>query len=249
MNTNWAFQEPIDFEHKQYILLAYLQKIEKELNNFKLYPNFQFLSLHLANINLLLQKGQYLSLTKNIKEKDEEILISDLVSQEIPLLSKQDILELYKICKFSSEKLQTFFEHAKAIWELVNDSVSLSVIKNEKNFEKKQGLFIIEQKYKKYLYEFIVKQIKKEVVDNKCCVKKICEIQDFKLKPDFFENKKTLIKNLKEPNVYNNLILFKVNHNNNFPYNETLLPITKRKILNYILQSKIINYVKLTKSI
>ena len=148
MNTNWAFQEPIDFEHKQYILLAYLQKIEKELNNFKLYPNFQFLSLHLANINLLLQKGQYLSLTKNIKEKDEEILISDLVSQEIPLLSKQDILELYKICKFSSEKLQTFFEHAKAIWELVNDSVSLSVIKNEKNFEKKQGLFIIEQKDK-----------------------------------------------------------------------------------------------------
>jgi hypothetical protein len=56
METNWVFQEPVDFEHKQYILLGYLQKIEKELNDFKLYPNFQLLSLHLANINLVLQK-------------------------------------------------------------------------------------------------------------------------------------------------------------------------------------------------
>lgn len=88
METNWGFQEPIDFEHKQYILLGYLQKIEKELNDFKLYPNFQLLSLHLTNINLIIQKGHYLSLTKKLKDKDEEILLSDLVSQEIPLMQK-----------------------------------------------------------------------------------------------------------------------------------------------------------------
>jgi hypothetical protein len=27
METNWVFQEPIDFEHKQYVILDYLQKI------------------------------------------------------------------------------------------------------------------------------------------------------------------------------------------------------------------------------
>ena len=27
MNTDWVFQEPIDFEHKQYVLLDFLQKI------------------------------------------------------------------------------------------------------------------------------------------------------------------------------------------------------------------------------
>lgn len=79
METNWAFQEPIDLEHKEYVLLSYLQKIDKDLSNFKLYPNFQFLSLHLVNINMILQKGQFLLLTKKIKEKDEEILISDLL--------------------------------------------------------------------------------------------------------------------------------------------------------------------------
>ena len=45
MDTNWPFQEPIDLEHKQYVLLNYLQKLDKNLNSFKLYPQFQEISL------------------------------------------------------------------------------------------------------------------------------------------------------------------------------------------------------------
>lgn len=248
MDTNWPFQEPIDLEHKQYILLSYLQKIDKDLSNFKLYPNFQFLSLHLANINLMIQKGQFLMLTKKIKEKDEEILISDLVAQDIPLMTQEDILEVYKICKFSSQKLQEFFDQAKAIWELVNDAVSLTVINNQKSFDKKEGLFIIENNGKNFLYEFIIKEIKKNTLDLKCQVKKICEVKDNNLSPELFENRKSLIKNLQDPLIHKNIIVFKVNHDNNFPFNETLLPISKRKILNYIQQSKILSKPSLTKS-
>ena len=29
MKTDWLFQEPIDLEHKQYVLLDYLQKLDK----------------------------------------------------------------------------------------------------------------------------------------------------------------------------------------------------------------------------
>ena len=64
MNTDWVFQEPIDFEHKQYVLLDFLQKMDKQLQNLKLYPNFQQISLHLASINLITEKGQYLTLTR-----------------------------------------------------------------------------------------------------------------------------------------------------------------------------------------
>jgi hypothetical protein len=48
MNTDWVFQEPIDFEHKQYVLLDFLQKMDKQLQNLKLYPNFQQISLHIS---------------------------------------------------------------------------------------------------------------------------------------------------------------------------------------------------------
>lgn len=249
METNWAFQEPIDLEHKEYVLLSYLQKIDKDLSNFKLYPNFQFLSLHLANINMILQKGQFLLLTKKIKEKDEEILISDLLAQDIPLLNQEEILELYRICKFSSQKLQDFFDQAKAIWELVNDSVSLSVIDNNKNFDRKEGLFVIENNGKNLLYEFVIKQISKNTNDLKCQVKKITDIDNLELNPEIFKNKKTLIKNLENKDIHDNLIIFKVNHDNNFPFTETLLPISKRKILNYLQQSKILSKTNLTKTI
>jgi D-lyxose ketol-isomerase len=203
----------------------------------------------LANINLVLQKGQYLSLTKKLKEKDEEILLSDLVSQEIPPMTGQEILELYRISKYSSEKLQNFFDHAKAIWELVNDSISLTVLNNSKKIESKQGLFIIKNKEKNYLYEFVIKEIKKNFPDVKCYIKKICEIENQEITPELFENKKTLIKNLSSEEVHRELILFKVNHDDNFPFNETLIPLTKRKLLNFIQQSKIINKVNLTKTI
>lgn len=52
MKTNWIYTEPIDFEHKQYVLLDYYQKLEKEFDELKLYPSFQDITLHLANINL-----------------------------------------------------------------------------------------------------------------------------------------------------------------------------------------------------
>jgi hypothetical protein len=249
METNWVFQEPIDFEHKQYVLLNYLQKTDKELSNFKLYPNFQLLSLHLANINLIIQKGQYLTLSRQIKEKDDEILISDLVPKEIIRGTEDEVNELFKICVFSSQKLQEYFEQAKAIWEIVNDTVSLDILSNSKNIKSKEGLFVIENKDKTYLYEFIIKEIKKNSPDLKCFVKKINEIENFNLTTELFKNKKTLIKDLSNPEKYKNLVVFKVNHSQNFPFNETLLPIVKRKINNLIAQTKILSEKNLTKNL
>ena len=97
MNTDWVFQEPIDFEHKQYVLLDFLQKMDKQLQNLKLYPNFQQISLHLASINLITEKGQYLTLTRLLKDPDDEILISDLLANSQPLFTKEEILEIYKV--------------------------------------------------------------------------------------------------------------------------------------------------------
>ena len=246
MKTDWLFQEPIDLEHKQYVLLDYLQKLDKNLNNLKLYPQFQEISVHLASINLLIEKGQYLTINRTLKDPDDEILISDLTPVECPNLTKEEILEVFHVCKYSTEKLRDYFNHAKAIWDIVNDAVSINAVQNPKNIEPKQGLFFLDYKDKTYLYEFIVKPIKINFIETKCYIKKICECQktnfDLKLK----ELKKPLIKNLQEEDVYKKLIVFNVSHNNAYPLKETLLPIVKRKIMNYMIQSKVIKEKNLT---
>jgi hypothetical protein len=246
MKTDWLFQEPIDFEHKQYTLLGYLQKLDKNLNTFKLYPQFQEISLHLANINLVIEKGQYLTMNRVLKDPDDEILLSDLVANNCPLMTKEEIVEIYQVCKFSTEKLTDYFNHAKAIWEIVNDTVSINPLLNKKNIDPKQGLFYITYNNKTYLYEFLIKPIKKGVLESKCHIKKIaeCEKKDFDKK--IKEVKRTLIKNLQDEEVHKNLILFKVTHSENFPLRETIIPIAKRKIMNYMVQSKVLKSKKLT---
>ena len=246
MKTDWLFQEPIDLEHKQYVLLDYLQKLDKNLNNLKLYPQFQEISLHLASINLLIEKGQYLTLGRQLKDPDDEILISDLIPVNCPLLTQEEILEVYDVCKFSTENLRDYFNHAKAIWDIVNDTVSIEVVQNPKNIEPKQGLFFLEYKEKTYLYEFIIKQIKKDSLETKCQIKKICECPKGDFNEKLKDIKKPLIKNLQDEDVHGKLIVFTVNHNNNYPLRETLLPIVKRKIMNYMIQSKIIRHKNLT---
>ena len=246
MKTDWLFQEPIDLEHKQYVLLDYLQKLDKNLNNLKLYPQFQEISLHLASINLLIEKGQYLTTNRTLKSPDDEILISDLVAVDCPILTKDEILEVYHVCRYSTEKLKDYFNHAKAIWDIVNDTVSIDVVQNPKNIEPKQGLFFLDYKEKTYLYEFIIKQIKKDSVETKCQIKKICECPNGEFNEKLKSIKTPLIKNLQDEEVHGKLIVFTVNHNNNYPLKETLLPIVKRKIMNYMIQSKIIRHKNLT---
>jgi hypothetical protein len=249
MKTDWLFQEPIDLEHKQYVLLDYLQKLDKNLNNLKLYPQFQEISLHLASINLLIEKGQYLTLGRQLKDPDDEILISDLIPVNCPLLTQEEILEVYDVCKFSTENLKDYFNHAKAIWDIVNDTVSIEVVQNPKNIEPKQGLFFLDYKEKTYLYEFIIKQIKKDSLETKCQIKKICECPKGEFNEKLKDIKKPLIKNLQDEEVHGKLIVFTVNHNNSYPLKETLLPIAKRKIMNYMIQSKFIKSNNLTSKI
>jgi hypothetical protein len=247
METNWVFQEPIDFEHKQYVILDYLQKVDKQLTSLKLYPNFQQISFHLANINLIIEKGQFLTLNRNLKDPDDEILISDLIANEVPLFTREEIGEIYNSCVFSSEKLKDYFNQAKAIWEVASDTISIEAIQNQKNIDSKQGLFFIKDCEKTILYEFVIKPIKRGATETKCIIKKVCSCENEKFEEGIKNSKSTLIKNLKDPEVYKNLILFRVYHTNQFPFKETILPITKRKVMNYMIQSKLISKNNLTK--
>jgi len=48
MDTDWIFQGEIDSEQKNYVLLSYFQKLNKDLEQIKMYPMFTELSLHLV---------------------------------------------------------------------------------------------------------------------------------------------------------------------------------------------------------
>ena len=101
-------------------------------------------------------------------------------------------------------------------------------------------MFFIENNGNTYLYEFIIKKIKKGVVESKCVIKNICISKESDIENIIINVKSPLIKNINDINYRKKLIIFKVHHTDMFPFKETLLPISKRKIMNYMIQSKLI---------
>jgi len=53
LGLNWFIEGSIDFEYKKYILLDYLQEINRHFDKSKLYPNLTDLVFHYNNLRAL----------------------------------------------------------------------------------------------------------------------------------------------------------------------------------------------------
>ena len=74
MNTDWIFNGTIDAEQKEYVLLGYFQKMNKNLEEMKIYPMFTELSIHLGNIQTLINTNKILYTEKKFTTNDDELL-------------------------------------------------------------------------------------------------------------------------------------------------------------------------------
>ena len=96
MSTDWIFEGVIDAELKEYVLLGYFQKLNKQLEDMKVYPMFTEITLHLANIRNLLLKNQILYTDKSLLNIDDEITIIDLKTKDKPILTLLELKQNYE---------------------------------------------------------------------------------------------------------------------------------------------------------
>lgn len=220
---DWILQEPIDMEHKEYVLLDYISKVDKDLEEFKLYPTFQELSLHLANLRSISEKLKRIELKKEPEEEDDEILLNNINHINLTGFTNDELKEIVKISKDANNRLKDFFLIAKTIWSIVFDSV-LVIQKNkhfkitEKNFNK--GFLYFDYNKSKFLYQYEITKIDEKYEEQKCFFKLIEKGEEIDLD-------KKLKKN----------IVFFANFDNEFPLEGCLLSIVKRKVISYITQT------------
>ena len=99
--TDWMFNQPIDAEHKKYLLMSYFQKIDDLIVENKLYPHFIELSLHMANLHTLIKESTILYTNKIFKSPDDELLLKELLAKPVPSLTDEETEEMKEILKFS----------------------------------------------------------------------------------------------------------------------------------------------------
>ena len=219
MSTDWIFEGVIDAELKEYVLLGYFQKLNKQLEDMKVYPMFTEITLHLANIRNLLSKNQILYTDKSLLNIDDEITLADLKTKDRPILTIHEETELGKILKYSEAKLQDYFDIIKSVWTIVYDAIEVVSILNEDNLISKKGYFYTKSSNLINIWEYNIRKHKGE--------------------------NKTTFKQIEDPNLYTHLIstenelpTFYIHCEKEVPFEETLLPLMKRKVLSYIFQSK-----------
>lgn len=243
MGTDWMFEKPIDREHKEYKLLSYFQKMGEKLDKMELYPGFIELSLHLANVQTLIKDKKIIYTNKKFATVDDELLVKDLKVRDVPEMSEEEYQEFIQILSYSAPRMFEYFGIAKSVWELVFDSVNLKVRKNTKNILSPKGYFYhTDEKTKKwYIWEYEKKPAAKGSPENIMVVNLI--YSDVK-------NDLTIPKIVSTFSRWNvdggtKMPVVEMLSVGDFPINETLLPLFKRKLISYIDQKQLIeNYKK-----
>lgn len=235
MDTDWLFHGVLDAEQKQYVLLDYFQKLNKYFEEMKIYPMFIELSLHLGNIQTLINSNKILYTEKKFSTNDDELLLSDLKVKDIPVLATEEVDEYKKILKNSQPQLYDYFNFAKSLWTVVYESIDLKVKKNRSNIKSKSGFFYYNHEGVLYVWQYTTKKVYKTNNQTKTHLKQI-----YKGEPEELTVEKiiSIFSKTYEKNNEKSHPIFEVNCNSMFPLKETLLPIFKRKILSYINQQK-----------
>ncbi len=99
--VTWYIESPIDFEHKQYVLLSYLQTVDGSFMNKKLSPHL----LHMEKmINEMLNFNESLSDMKKRFDKERYIFFED--NSKLEGENNHLVEEIYEIVQFSLPQVE-----------------------------------------------------------------------------------------------------------------------------------------------
>ncbi len=242
LDPEWIYQDPIDFEHKKYKLLAYLQKCDKRFDELKIYPDFVELSLHLANLQSISKEKTMLTTKKKFKSCDDEILFKELIPKKIPKLDDADQLEIDKTVRYSGEKIYEAFNIAKSIWTIAQDAISVQIKKNKDRLEDGMGYIYFRRRSdeKLLVWEYEIKKEADYELSTKAYLNLIFSgSSDEKTFTDIIEEKSTW----NHTEYFKDIPVFEVKSSQEFPFEETFIPMMKRQLMSYVFQ--VVNYKKM----
>ncbi len=231
LTPNWFTQGVIDFEHKKYVLLAYLQHISKQFDESKLYPFLSDLIFHYQNLIALRSNQQEVQdkMPKKLRKLDFEQF---RLEYEKIMDDDDYMLEIRSILNFAIPKIMNSLKEGKNIYEYVEDKIAIEpigIVPLNKNF----GYMILNngqsREAKVYEYELSVyenfnekyRSLRTHFINS--YTKKFTQTYE-NIKIDLIRTHKKL------PNPATYL----VNSPVQFPLVETFLPIAKRSLVRHI---------------
>lgn len=228
---DWFLKDPIDFEHKEYVLNSFLMKVEDALSRGEIYPYFTEISLHLASIGSYLKNSKFVVVKKEFESYDDEVMLYELKSKRTrKKLSDEQEKEIHHILVSAHEKMLQYFAICRGIWDLSFESTSIKLRKNKKNLDTLKSYTVYQDLFNKevYVWECMLSKISEKKSDTKMSFKLIYKGNDKKFSEVIEQNSTS--KDITYP-------IFEAFSTQNLPLEQTLLPLFKRKVQSYFTQT------------
>ncbi|WP_158994361.1 hypothetical protein [Mucilaginibacter sp. L196] len=232
LGLNWFIEGSLDFEHKKYVLLNYLQEINRHFDKSKLYPNLTDLVFHYNNLldfkqhKTTLQQAFPRRLTKAdieaVKLTYKKIVEDDSSMQEIE-----------RIITYALKKMDPAIQIGKEIYDFVESRLNIDPV-GLVPLLPYSGYFSLRNGSDRtnWIYEYQL-----SIFENK-------DDQYRGINVQFVDTYEQSISNTPESiklNLINqrrhlpNPAVFYVQSDISFPLEQTLLPVAKRSLVKYIM--------------
>jgi len=231
LSINWFIEGSIDFEYKKYILLDYLQEINRHFDKSKLYPNLTDLIFHFNNL-LYFKKNKSMlqqSFPQRLTKADVEAV--KLTYQKI-VDDDNSMKEIELIITYAMQKMDPAIQTGKEIYDFVESRLNIDpvgiipLLPYHGYFSLRNG-----KERTNWIYEYQITIFENK--DDKYRGINISFIDTYE--ESITKTPETIKLDLIQRNQYlPNPAVYYVQSDITFPLEQTLLPVAKRSLVKYI---------------
>jgi hypothetical protein len=228
---NWITEGLIDFEYKKYQLLSYLQETNKQFKAVKLYPVLGELIEHHRLLDEL-QSGK--TELKNLFPKAlNGIDLENIQLHYKPQVQDDEVMkEITLITEYALQKLSGQIDEGKAIYNYVEEQVEFEPVGIQPLYNK-EGFILLSTEISRDIHAFRYKSNLLQMAGERFRSITMWLVGVFQrtIVNTMEKIKMQLIRDIKElPNP----ATWRVHSQQDFPIEETLLPISKRLLLRSV---------------
>lgn len=233
LNANWITEGHLDFEYKKYVLLAYLQEVENHFNESKLYPVLSDLVFHYNNL-ISIKQNKTLT-AEQFPKKLTRLDLKEFTTKYEKLIHDDEYLEVIEsIIDYALPKTQKYLEEGKELYEFVEDKLNIFPV-GVIPINASEGYLFIRAKEKREtkVFEYGVSLFENAQEKFRSLKTAYLTTYSTSLTNTYEQIKIDLIKTVKKlPNP----AIYVIESELQFPFQESLFPVAKRKIVRILAQ-------------
>src|SRR5476651_1889807 len=231
LSKNWFIEGSIDFEYKKYILLDYLQEINRHFDTSRLYPNLTDLVFHFNNLSYFKKNKSTLQQAFPQRLTQADIEAVKLTYQKI--VDDDSLMkEIELIITYALYKMEPAIQTGKEIYDFVESRLNIDPV-GIVPLMPYHGYFSLRNGKEKthWIYEYQI-----TIFENKDDRYRGINVTFIDTYEHSIVNTPEAIKLnlLKRDKFMTNPAVYYVHSDITFPLEQTLLPVAKRSLVKYI---------------